>query len=99
MIEVEDRTKPKTLEELTSYVEELAKSTGEMLKALSKNDSIVLEQVKEALQEITKKIVMLDSKVNLLSDVFENVLISAEKNPAEKLTWDEYRELVLKLKG
>lgn len=96
-IEVEDLTKPKTIEELNAYVDELGKSTGEALKALSDNDQSIVEQTKIALEEITKKIIMLDRKLELLSAVFEEVLVG-EETPLHKLSLHQYKEIVLRLK-
>lgn len=100
---VEDRTKKVTVKDLEQRVIKLEdfieKFSGEVSKALSelsKNDEKVISQVKDALEEITKKVILLDRKLELLSNVFENVMIG--EGEVKKLDLHEYKDLVTKLK-
>lgn len=99
MIEVEDKTKEKkSVKELDKKVTELARVTGEALKELSNNDQKIIAQVKDALEEVTKNVLFLNKKIDLLSDVFEKLFISDEKNQISQLSLHEYKELVSRLK-
>lgn len=99
MIEVEDKTKEKkSTKELDKKVAELSRITGEALKELSNNDQKIIAQVKDALEEITKNVLFLSRKIDLLSDVFEKLFISDDKKQILQLSLHEYKELVNRLK-
>lgn len=99
MIEVEDKTKldtAKELEDLKEYVEKFSDQTAKALKALSDNDHKVIEQVKDALEEILKKVVPTSKRMVLLSDIFEAVLVG--DGEVKKMSKEEYVNLIERIR-
>jgi hypothetical protein len=99
-IEVEDRTQ-ETMEvdinELSTAFEKFSKEAKDALIGLSNNDQIILRQTKEALEEVSSKIIFLAKKVELMSDIFEAVLLQKPEDQDRtllKLSIDEYKALV-----
>lgn len=96
-IEVEDRTQEVDINELSAAFEKFSKEVKDALIGLSNNDQIILKQTKEALEEISSKIIFLAKKVELMSDIFESVLLQKsdqEDKVLLKLSIDEYKALV-----
>lgn len=99
-IEVEDRTQELgevDINELSAAFEKFSKEAKDALIGLSNNDQIILRQAKEALEEISSKIIFLAKKVELMSDIFEAVLLQKsdqEDKVLLKLSIDEYKALV-----
>lgn len=103
-IPVEDHTKSLTISEVNEKIEILSQESAKALTALSDNDQKIISQVKDALKEITSKVLYLSARLELFADLIEEILVKKEETafygdqPVNKLSFDQYRELVNKIK-
>lgn len=100
-IQVEDHTRSVTIEGLTEKLEILSQESAKALTALSNNDQIIIAQTKEALEMMIQKILFLGAKLDLFADLMEELVVRKEGETGyiKKLTLDEYREVVNKIKS